>query len=342
MFSLLLSTHQMRNCQYIFLLFILLSCESSVDCCGQSSTSASIGITGNPADVTSSTAAGTVLMGGSTDVDEAIRWMIRLGGGGDFVIIRASGSTGYNDYVYGLGSVNSVETLLIDSREKALLAETGKRIREAEALFIAGGDQANYVKFWTNTEVSAAIQYLIEEKKVPIGGTSAGCAILSNFIFDAQQGTVTSSEAMANPYMPAMSLSKSFIQIPALANVIADQHYSQRGREGRHIAFMARLQKDFGVIEPRGIGVDEQTAVCITHDGLITVFGAGNAYFLQGKTRAENCSAGQKLHWYQNQQAIQVNVVAGSSTGTEAFPASSWPSTGTFWYVESGELKKNP
>ena len=64
------------------------------------------------------------------------------------MVIRASGSTGYNDYVYGLGTANSVETLLINSREKALLPETGKRIREAEALFIAGGDQYDYYLFW--------------------------------------------------------------------------------------------------------------------------------------------------------------------------------------------------
>ncbi|MCE2937237.1 MAG: cyanophycinase [Cyclobacteriaceae bacterium] len=324
----------------VFLLAIALSCEQPTTCCGQAG--AGIGLVGDSEDVTSPTAGGTVLMGGSTDVDEAIRWMLQRSGGGDFVVIRASGSTGYNDYIFGLGTVNSVETLLINTREKALLPETGKRIREAEALFIAGGDQANYVKFWANTEVSAAIQYLINEKKIPIGGTSAGCAILSDYIFDAQQGTVTSSEALANPYVPAVSLSKSFIQIPALANVIADQHYTQRGREGRHVAFMARLQKDLGVNEPRGIGVDEQTAVCIAPDGQTTVFGIGKAYFLQGKTMAEDCSPGKKLHWHRNQQAVQVHVVSGSPSGTEAFPGSSWPSTGTFWFVESGVLNKTP
>lgn len=330
----------MRILSPVFLLAIALSCEQPTTCCGQAG--ASIGLVGDPEDVTSTTAGGTVLMGGSTDVDEAIRWMLQRSGGGDFVVIRASGSTGYNDYIFGLGTVNSVETLLIDTREKALLPETGKRIREAEALFIAGGDQANYVKFWANTEVSAALQYLIQEKKVPIGGTSAGCAILSDYIFDAQQGSVTSPEALANPYVRAVSLSKSFIQIPALANVIADQHYAQRGREGRQVVFMARLQKDFGVNEPRGIGVDEQTAVCIAPDGRITVFGAGSAYFLQGKTSPENCSQGQKLHWHRNQEAVQVNVVVGSATGTDAFLASSWPSAGTFWYVESGVLNKTP
>src|SRR5262245_33141046 len=88
-----------------------------------------IGITGDSLDVSTQTQAGTVLMGGSTDVEEALKWMIRLSGGGDFLILRASGSTGYNDFIKELGEVNSVETLLLDSREKAMTKAVGQRIR---------------------------------------------------------------------------------------------------------------------------------------------------------------------------------------------------------------------
>ncbi len=49
---------------------------------------------------------GSVLMGGSTDVDEAFVWMNELSGGGDFVILRATGSDGYNDYIYEMGIPN--------------------------------------------------------------------------------------------------------------------------------------------------------------------------------------------------------------------------------------------
>lgn len=159
--------------------YILLAWE----CFSQSSSKVSIGLVGDSTDVKTETEFGVVLMGGSTDVDEALQWMIRKSGGGDFVIIRASGSTGYNDYIKELGNANSVETLLIDSHEKSQRKTTGDQIRNAEALFIAGGDQSNYVKFWKDTEVSEAIRFLIDVKKVPIGGTSAGCAVLSDYIF---------------------------------------------------------------------------------------------------------------------------------------------------------------
>lgn len=301
----------------------------------------SIGITGDSLDVTVPTKAGIVLMGGSKDVEAALQWMISRSEGGDFVILRASGSTGYNDFIYGLGKVNSVETLLIDSRSKAESEFVGKRIREAEALFIAGGDQANYVNFWSNTPVSEAIDYLIHTKRIPIGGTSAGCAVLSGFVFDARQGTAVSSEVLTNPYHTSVSLSKSFIQAPILQNVIADQHYSQRSREGRHVAFLARLVKDFNIKRPRGIGVDEKTAVCIDEDGNATVFGSGSAYFLQALSSSELCEAGKPLVWKNKQNAVGLVKVDASSTGTLAFNLKHWPKKfSSYWWIENGVLMR--
>lgn len=69
----------MRILSPVFLLAIALSCEQPTTCCGQAG--ASIGLVGDPEDVTPPTAGGTVLMGGSTDVDEAIRWMLQRSGG---------------------------------------------------------------------------------------------------------------------------------------------------------------------------------------------------------------------------------------------------------------------
>ena len=109
---------------------------------------ASLGLVGDAADVTRTTAGGTVLMGGGPDVDAAMQWMIGKAGGGDFVVLRATGTDAYNAYVYGLGGVNSCETLLINSRTLANDPQVEAKIRGAEAVFIAGGDQANYVNFW--------------------------------------------------------------------------------------------------------------------------------------------------------------------------------------------------
>jgi hypothetical protein len=51
---------------------------------------------GSPNDITASTTPGTVLMGGGTDVDAAFQWMCQRSDGGDFLVIRATGTDAYN------------------------------------------------------------------------------------------------------------------------------------------------------------------------------------------------------------------------------------------------------
>src|ERR1051326_8459304 len=58
-------------------------------------------IVGNPADAQPSQhlSPGLVLMGGGTDVDAAFQWMCERAGGGDFVVIRTTGTDAYNPYI---------------------------------------------------------------------------------------------------------------------------------------------------------------------------------------------------------------------------------------------------
>jgi len=303
-------------------------------------------LTGDPADVTTTTTGGTCLMGGGTDVDAAFKWMISKSGGGDFVIIRADNSTGYNSYIYGMGGVNSVETVIIAKATDANSAVIENKIRGAEALFIAGGDQANYVKLWKNTRVENAINYLISTKHVPVGGTSAGCAILGSSYFAALNGSVTSAEALANPYNSLVTLGHDdFISIPYLQNTITDQHYTQRGREGRLVTFMARMNKDLKK-NARGIASDEQTAVCVDENGIAKVYGNNNAFFLQIATSGpETCVAGLPLTWNQNKQAIKIYRIVGSSAGNGSFDLKNYSSASggnwLYYYVNNGIFATN-
>lgn len=303
-------------------------------------------LTGDAADVTTTALGGLVLMGGSTDVDSAIAWMLNRSGGGDIVVIRSSGSDGYNSYMYNMVNVNSVESIIIDSREKANLSTVAQKIRNAEALFIAGGDQWNYVNFWKNSPVEDAINYLINTKRVTVGGTSAGLAILGAAYYSAQLGSITTPQALGNPYYKTMTLgANDFVSTPYLQNVITDSHYTQRDRQGRHITMMARLQKDYGYTTVKGIGVDEETAVCIDQTGNGTVFGKNSAYFLQNNSGpAETCLAKMPLTWNLNSQAIRAYRILGSSTGNGSFNASNWTFSGgitSFYYVNNGVLLTN-
>lgn len=326
--------------------FLLISCLASALTAAQDVNPTAyegIGITGDPSDVTVQTELGIVLMGGSTDVDQALQWMIDRAKGGDVVIIRASGSTGYNDYIYELGKVNSVETLLIDSRDKALKPSVGQRIREAEMLFIAGGDQWNYVRFWKDSEVSKAIQYLIDEKKIPVGGTSAGCAVLSGYIFDARHGSAYSKDVLRNPYDSTVSVSESFVKLPLLEGFISDQHYSQRERQGRHVTFMARMIKDFNIEQPKGIGVDEKTAFCIDKDGNAYAYGTNSVYILICEPFIpEQCEVNKPLTFDVKGKAIRAYIYQASLTGTVVYNLKENPPTKPIelWSVKSGALTR--
>ncbi len=293
-----------------------------------------LGASGDTSDVQAQgagTQAGLVLMGGSTDVDEAMRWMLERAGGGDVVILRATGSTGYNDYLFTLGAkVNSVETIRINSRANANDPALERRLRNAEMVFIAGGDQANYVNFWRGTRVQEALNWLAKVKKIPIGGTSAGCAVLGSTYFTALQGTIRSETALQNPYDALVVLGRNdFLTMPFLENTITDTHYDNPIRVGRHITFMARMIQDSSVApqQMRGIGVEERTAVAVNAEGRATVFGSGRAFFLRGhsaQSTPEVCRAGQPLTWNRDKQAVRGYLINGSRAGNGAFNLATW------------------
>lgn len=239
-------------------------------------------LTGNGTNVvpTTATTPGLVLMGGGTDVDAAFQWEIARAAVGDFVVIRASGADGYNQYIYDFGGLDSVETFVIKNRAAAADPTVVTAIRNAEALFIAGGDQADYVNLWKDTPVEEAIHELIG-KGVPIGGTSAGLAILGEFGFAALNGSITSAQALSNPFDRRLTLVRDFLTVPRLAGIITDSHFVERDRMGRFVAFLARIVQDGWASQARGIAIDSQTAVLVDENGAATVVGTGTAYFMQ-------------------------------------------------------------
>jgi len=289
-------------------------------------------IVGDTSDVVRTTSGGVCLMGGGADNDDAIKWMISKSGGGDFVVIRSAGTNAYNAYINGLGTLNSVETIIIDSRAKANDPEIERRLRGAEALFITGGDQAAYQEFWKDTRVEDAINFLINTKRAPVGGTSAGCAIQGQYYFSAEITTIQSPDALANPYNSNITLRTDFINNPALANLITDTHYNNPDRRGRHTTFMARLWKDFpSGINTKGIGVYEATAVCIDADTrLARVFGSSTyedyAYFykIESNSLPTTVVAGTPLTWDNGNLGVRILKVRGDETGSTTFNLNDW------------------
>jgi cyanophycinase len=291
---------------------------------------------GNPHDLHTKTQAGFALIGGGADLDDAFSWLCQRSGGGDFLVLRATGTDAYNPYVHTLCHENSVATLLIPDRQAALDETVRTRIANASTIFISGGDQAKYVNYWMGTPVQQALSDAIE-RGVPVGGTSAGLAVLGEFIYSAQGDAedapdLSSALTLQDPYLPRVTIVHNFLRIPALRDTITDTHFSARDRMGRLLVFMARILQDNPVTSIRAIAVDEHTAVLVEPDGRARIVGTGSAYFLQATEKASICRSGSPLTFH----GVLVIKLQGGAT----FDTVTWRGAGTHYElsVERGDI----
>src|SRR5215510_8331348 len=293
-------------------------------------------IVGNPADAPPSPALspGLVLMGGGTDVDAAFQWMCQRAGGGDFVVIRTTGTDAYNPYIQQLcPQMDSVETIIITSVTGANSAYVSSHIQNAEALWIAGGDQSTYVDLWRGTAVEAGVNFLLNSKQAPVGGTSAGLAVLSQFIYTGELGSVTSSQALANPFHRYVTLDRDLFQSSLGVDKLYDSHFVTRDRMGRTLVFLARIVNNGWATQPRDIGIDEETALLVLPTGAATMVGTGAAYFLQAPGPAQVLADRTPLTY------LNISVYKVPQGGT--FNLSTWTGTGGVAYtlnVNNGSL----
>lgn len=254
---------------------------------------------GNAADAQTKPVPGYALMGGGSDLDVAFKWLCDRASGGDFLVLCAHCDDDYNPYINGLCKVNSVSTLILPDRAAAQDPRVAGIIRQVEAIFIAGGDQANYLNFWADTPVQKEMNDALA-RGVPLGGTSAGLAVMGEFVYSAQGDApddpdLTSALAMSNPFHPRVTVRRAFLKIPILKNTLTDTHFKIRDRMGRTLTFLSRIVQDGWSAHPREIAVDEKTAVLLEPDGKATVVGKSTVYFMQVNEAPAVCRAKEPL-----------------------------------------------
>jgi cyanophycinase-like exopeptidase len=184
--------------------------------------------------------------------------------------------------------------------------------------------------------VDAAIDTLAA-RGVPIGGTSAGNAILAQFGYSGIIGSVTSDQALSNPFTRLITIESGFLNLsPLLLDKITDDHFVARNRMGRLVAFLARSIQDGNATQVSGIATDENTAFLMEADGRGTIAGSGTAYFLRTPGPPEVCRPNTPLT-YNN-----VSVYRVRAGGT--FDMQAWTGTrGTAYTVSAigGVLKSS-
>ncbi|MBV6415528.1 MAG: hypothetical protein CMLOHMNK_00040 [Steroidobacteraceae bacterium] len=242
----------------------------------------------------SAVSGGLLLMGGGDRNFDALRWFIARAGHGHLVVLRASqGPEVADEFYHAVGGLASVETWVFTGRAASNDPKILASLARADGIFIAGGDQARYVRFWKGTPVAAALDAHVAAGK-PLGGTSAGLAILGEYLYGAMDGgSIRSPEALADPLGPAVTIEGDFLHLALLRGIVTDTHFRERDRLGRLFAFLAKAGQSSAAAGNAtvkaaplwGLGVDESAALAVEPDGTARIYATspeGAAWLVRG------------------------------------------------------------
>ncbi|WP_411075886.1 pre-peptidase C-terminal domain-containing protein [Streptomyces sp. cmx-4-7] len=218
----------------------------------------------------------------------------------DVVVVAGSAPTSGSktpecDTITGLTGVNSCTTWTLTTASDGNNGQMNTDVRNAEFVYFAGGDQCRYAA-WKGTALEASVESVVA-KGGGSGGGSAGHHINSPVVYDACNGSVTSAEALANPYDRYVSFTTGMFEWANYGAVINDSHFVTRDRMGRTMSFLARAVKD-GLApggSAWGVGVEEGGgSLFLDRNGMATQYGQ-DAYVVLADHQPEQAVAGKPL-----------------------------------------------
>jgi hypothetical protein len=305
---------------------------------------------------------GILLIGGAegdkSGEHEATQWFLDRAKGGKYLVLRVGRIKKQADWIaqHYRDWIHSAAELCINSREAANNPKVIAYIRDADALFIAGGDQNKYQEYWEGTQTEDALNYLINEKKILVAGTSAGMAILGEYYYAPDHEGVLSSEILGDPfhYNTEHIHRSDFLKLPYLKQVITDTHLDRLNRKnpetryGRLLGLLAKvIYEDNNQLDHYAIGLEEGAFVAIDEKGIAKVFGNGtnigqDAYFLQTNgALPEQIESGWPLIWDNSGEAVKVYHISGNPEGSGYFDLNNWSSAQggqwEYWYTLGGK-----
>lgn len=264
-----------------------------------------------------------VLMGGGGYVDAAYAALADHAGRGHIVVLRSVSDDSFDPddgnlgrkYAAEWGPVTSTETITFHNRGASFDPRVIAALKGADGIFLAGGDQSNYIRYWQGTPVQAALNAHVLANR-PIGGSSAGLAVLGRFSYTSMDGgSLESKVALADPFGMGVTLEDDFLHFRFLENVITDTHFSTRSRLGRLIVFVARLNKARPEQPVVGLGIDEKSALIVESDGIgrLAPGSAGSAWEVEVAGDTSSLSVGQpltidKIHITRLDQNSRINL----------------------------------
>lgn len=246
-------------------------------------------------------AQGSVLiMGGGNDrkswASDPFEWFVQRADSGVIINIDVDDvAESYAATFISFGADPATSSMRISTRAEANDSTIASILAAADGIWIEGGDQYDYVRTWDGTLVEDAIMQVLG-KGGAVGGTSAGCAVMGAVDFDARYGSSYPADAAYDAYHSDIHLSDTFL--PLIPHAITDSHFHSRGRIGRLVPMLARRIQDCGENELMGIGVADNTALCIEPDQTATCYGEGTVTILFATDASSiSCVAGEPVRF---------------------------------------------
>jgi cyanophycinase len=222
---------------------------------------------------------GSVLLvgGGSENYndwsDVPYRWLVTHAPNRKILVLHYADTTTWFSGYFPWLSPCSVSNRFINSTTQANDSATYRFILQHDGIFLRGGDQAQYVRFWKGTLTQQAIKDVFRRGGV-VGGTSAGEMVLSDVAYTS--GSTDQGALLRSP-ASSITLVDDFLSL--VPNLLAESHTNERGRIGRLPVFIARYKNSNGR-EITGVGVDVNTALAVDSSGMAEVMGGSAVSFL--------------------------------------------------------------
>jgi cyanophycinase len=268
-------------------------------------------VCGNLSDAPVETQPAVLLSGGadssSSDEKLATEWLLKQANGGDYLVLRSNGLGGQAKWICRNYSdrISSASEVSIDSLDDAEHPAILQLIKKVEVIWIAGGDQKRYEKFWKGTALAKALNQHIQTK--PIGGTSAGMAILGGAYYAPRDKAVIGTQLLDSAFHNRGQdvFIDDLIHHPFLKDTLNETHLDRlikgEDRSSRAFGFLAQLTKS--VQNPIVIALNEGSFLGIDQHGNGQVWGNGG-YILQTTSQPETLKKGQPLVWHQQRKAV--------------------------------------
>jgi len=223
-----------------------------------------------------------VIIGGGEDKqhDMAIlKRFVELSGGPSAKIVVITAASAVTDHMWDtyerafadLGITRHLHLHLAcrqDANDDARIRD----VRDADGIFMTGGDQKRLLALIGGTKLDAEMHTALKLRGACIGGTSAGASAMSGHM-------LAQGRAELHPEKGSVSLGAG---LGFLHKVVIDQHFSERQRLSRLLSVVAQnpyLQ---------GIGIDEDTALVVERGVGIEVLGEGAVTIVDGRAMSTN------------------------------------------------------